>query len=311
MDIPTHLYPNGLVPAAPVAHGYRNFWLRDGYYIGLCSDIKTRYAIWDGVIEVMDRYKWKLEIHSKQPPSQWYEHIHVRYSPEGTEIPHERWLHNQWESIANAGEMCLDRGRYDLASLLADYLRVAKCHRQPAAGAWEDRNSSDAYSLAACAHFFQLCKTHLPDKYAQLDDQVKKCTKRLSSLLPYATEKKQLCLSLLGVVWPYNAAGAYHDEIIALVCKHLMREPFGFIRYEGDSYDGEHMSRGKGTELPWLLGDCFMAKIEPNNPKWRRRLKSAYDTFGCIPEAYFPETMKANRNTPLTWAEAMWNNVKG
>jgi hypothetical protein len=150
----------------------------------------------------------------------------------------------------------------------------------------------------------------MPDRYQNLDEAVRKCTKRLYSLLPYATEKKQVCLSILGVIWPYNAAGPYKQEIIDIVKSRLMREPFGFIRYEGDAYDGEGFSRGKGKELPWLLGDCYMAKIEPYNPLWKNRLQAAQDKFGCMPEAYFPETMTMNRNSPLVWAEAMWNSIK-
>lgn len=311
MDISSILYPNGLVPAAHnVNHGYKNYWFRDGYFDGICSQPSVRNAIWNGTIDILDRYKWKLEIHAKVPPKHWYEHIHVRYNPEGLEIGNEPWQHHQWESVANAGEMALDKGRTDLAGLIVDYLDTAKCHRAPSAGAWEDRNNSDAYSLAACAHFFQKCKPSLNGRYDQLDQSVRMCTKRLYSLLPYATEKKQVCLSILGVIWPYHAAGPYKQEIIDIVKSTLMREPFGFIRYVGDKYDGEGFSRGKGSELPWLLGDCFMCKIEPNNPIWRKRLQAAQDHFGCMPEAFFPETMKMNRNSPLVWAESMWNSIK-
>ncbi len=63
--------------------------------------------------------------------------------------------------------------------------------------------------------------------------------------------------------------------------------------------------------VPWLLGDCFMALIEPRNQRWKDRLKRAYDHFGMMPEAYFPESMKANRNSPLLWAEAMNNLALG
>jgi GH15 family glucan-1,4-alpha-glucosidase len=303
---PKILYPSGLVPAAlGVKHGYKNFWVRDGYYVGNCYGGEIKAKLWDGMIDILDLYKWKLEIHAHKKPQQWYEHIHIRYSPEGEEIGNEHWMHNQWDSIGNWIEICIDKNRLDIASLLIDYLQVLKYHREPAAGAWEDRNSSDAYSLAACLHGLQYARPHLEDKHDQIDDMVKKGTKRLYALLPYATTNKMVCLSLLGVIWPFELAGPYKSAIIGLVKKNLQREPFGFIRYKGDSYDGEHFSRANGTEVPWLLGDLYLALIEPKNPIWKDRIKLAQDHFGFMPEAYFPENMKANRNSPLVWAEAM------
>lgn len=304
-----YFYSSNLLPAAPVSHGYRNFWLRDGWYVGICSGDIVKKRIWKGMIDILDRYKWKLEIHAKKPPTHWWEHIHVRYDPDGREIP-EGWLHNQWDAVANSLEVAIDCERTDLASLLVDYLNVVRYQKKPAAGAWEDRNTCDAYSLAACIHALQRSKSILLHKYAQIDEMMKRGCKRLFSLLPYATSNRQVCLSLLGVIWPYNLAGPYKQEIIDLVCSQLKREPFGFIRYVGDTYSGEHFSQGQGREFPWILGDLFMAHIEPENPIWMQRLDTAYDHFHCMPEAFDPVTLVANRNTPLLWAEAMWSHLK-
>lgn len=312
MNIADHLYPSDLAPAAIVPHGYRNVWVRDNWYLGICSDNRTRSRIWNGLITVLDRYKWKLEIHAQKPPRHWYEFMHVRYSPEGQEIGNEPWLHNQWDCIGNWLDVCIDENRLDLASLLVDYMNVVKYAKKPSAGAWEDRNTCDAYSLAACIHALQKAKPHLGHKKAQIDNMVQHGNRRLYSvLLPYATNDKLVCLSLLGILWPYNMGGPYHDEIKNLVVKTLMREPFGFIRYKGDTYTGEHFNRGDGTETPWLLGDCFMSVIEPKNQLWKDRLKRARDHFGFIPEAFFPENLRANRNSPLLWAEAMDNLAQG
>lgn len=308
MDFNSIFYTNNLLPAAPVDHGYKNFWVRDGYYAGICVP-QIRKRLWTGMIGILDDYRWKLEIHAKQRPKEWYEFIHIRYAPDGKEI-HEGWRHKQWDSIGNWLEITLDEGRLDLAELLVDYLKQVKYEREPAAGAWEDRNTCDAYSLAACIHALQRAKAHLPHRYQHLDAMIKRGLVRLHGLLPYATTEKHVCLSLLGVVWPYNLAGPYRDEIVELVKKHLMREPFGFIRYPGDAYDGEFMSRGHGTELPWLLGDLFMAKIEPHNSLWKDRVELAQKTFNCMPEAFYPESMKANRNSPLVWAEAMKHSME-
>lgn len=139
---------------------------------------------------------------------------------------------------------------------------------------------------------------------------VKKATFKMYRLLPYGTVSRGVDLSMLGLVWPLDIAGPYKQDIIDIVQERLMREPFGFIRYDGDDYNGEGFTQRLGTEYPWLLGDCFMAHIEPNNPKWFNRLKAAEVHFGCMPEAYDPATLKPNRNTPLIWAEAMWDNAK-
>lgn len=304
-----HFYTSDLLPAAPVNHGYRNFWVRDGWYVGICSNDSVRERLWRGMLTTLDSYKWKLEIHAKKAPVEWFEHIHIRYSPEGKEI-NEHWMHNQFDAHANWGEVCLDAGRLDLAALMVDYLDTQKFHRKPAAGAWEDRNTCDAYSLASCIHFLQRAKKYLPSKARQVDYMVRQAVRRLYALLPYATVNKTVCLSLLGIIWPFDLAGPYKEDIINLVCSELEREPFGFIRYPGDTYDGEGFSRGRGTEVPWLLGDLFMAKIQPGKKKWMDRLNRAQQCFGCMPEAYLPETMKANRNTPLLWAEAMWSSIK-
>jgi hypothetical protein len=307
--IEDYFYPSGLLPAAPVSHGYKNVWIRDMYYIGICSSETVRLKIWQSVVAILDRYKWKLEIHSKKPPIHWYEFIHVRYNPEGFEIENEHWLHNQFDAYANFGEICLDLNRIDLVALFVDYLYMLQFHKKPSAGAWEDRNTCDAYSLAACLHFLQRSKSVIPNKVEQIDHMIKLASKRLySTLLPYATFDKKICLSLLGVIWPYNMAGPYKNEILELVMKYLYKEPFGFIRYVGDSYSGEHFDRIAGTETPWLLGDCFLHKIEPDNDKWIKRLDEAIKIFKCLPEAYDIQTMTANRNTPLLWAEAMYQN---
>lgn len=304
-----YFYPSDLLPAAPVSHGYRNFWLRDGWYVGICSDEAVRRRLWRGMVRILDNYRWKLEYHAKVRPVELWEHIHIRYSPEGYEI-HEGWMHNQWDSIGNILEVTLDEGRTDLSSLLLDYLHTSSYYRRPAAGAWEDRNTCDAYSLAACIHAVERTKTLLPHKYPIADDLIRRSIRRLYNLLPYANTEKQVCLSLLGVIWPFNLAGPYRDEIISLVVRNLKREPFGFIRYRGDKYDGEYMSRREGNEVPWLLGDLFMAHIQPENPEWHVRLKKAHEHFGMMPEAFYPETMKPNRNSPLLWAEAMMNHLQ-
>jgi hypothetical protein len=303
-----YFYSSDLLPAAPVEHCYRNFWLRDGWYIGMCSDEPTRKRLWRGMVRIIDNYKWKLEYHSKIAPVHLWEHIHVRYSPEGYEI-YEGWMHNQWDSIGNVLEVVIDEGRTDLAGLLVDYLNTAKFYRRPAAGAWEDRNTSDAYSLASCIHALQRAKKALPQRYEQIDRLVRHSLRRLNLLLPYATGERQVCLSLLGIIWPFNLAGPYRDEILTLVKKHLKKEPFGFIRYRGDKYDGEYMSRRDGNEIPWLLGDLFMHKIEPDNPEWMYRIEKAKEHFGFMPEGFFPESMKPNRNSPLLWAEALYNSL--
>jgi hypothetical protein len=275
-------------------------------YIGLCSDEPTRKRIWKGLVGILDFYKWKLEIHSKVAPRQWYEYLHVRYSPEGREIPNEHWMHNQFDSYGNWLDVCLDEERLDLASLLVDYLNVVKYAKKPSAGAWEDRNTCDAYSLACCVHALQRAKAFLPNKKRQIENMVRHGCKRLYSvLLPYATNNRLVCLSLLGILWPLKMGGPFTEEIKSLVLSNLKREPYGFVRYAGDSYDGEGFSRGPGTEMPWPLGDGFMCQIEPEKPLWRERLDAAHCQFGMMPEAYRPESLTANRNSPLLWAEAM------
>jgi phosphorylase kinase alpha/beta subunit len=308
MEVP--FYDSGLIPAVPnVSHGYRNFWIRDGWYVGICSNSSDRQRIWNGIINILDKYKWKLEIHANQPPVHWYEYFHVRFSPSGDEIQNEHWLHNQFDAMANAGEVCLDQGRFDLADLIIDYLKTCQVHRNPAAGMYEDRNTLDAYTLASCLHFLRRAWSTLTDKKQQIAELADAVEESLDRLLPYATASNTVCLSLLGVIWPFDVLQKHHDRILDLVNTDLRREPFGFIRYRGDCYDGEHFNRGEGTEVPWLLGDCFMSKIQPNNPLWKNRLKEAYRTFKCMPEAFFPETMKPNRNTPLIWAESLYKDL--
>ena len=109
-----YLYPSGLLPAAPVLHGYKNVWIRDMYYAGICSNETFKKEIWTSLINLLDKWKWKLEIHAKKPPGYWYEFIHVRYSPDGEEIRDEHWMHNQWDAIGNWLEITIDMNRLDL-----------------------------------------------------------------------------------------------------------------------------------------------------------------------------------------------------
>jgi GH15 family glucan-1,4-alpha-glucosidase len=299
-------YSCGLLPAAPVEiNGYNNTWIRDCYFVGINADEEDRKRIWRGLTWLLEKHKSKLEWHAKHKPHYMFEHLHVRYSPNGDEI-HTGWDHRQWDSIANWLEVCIDENRPDLAAMLVDYLRVVD-YTSPGAGAWEDLGGDiDAYSISACIHALHRSKEFLPEKAGQIDEMLDKGMKVLNELLPRATNKRHICLSLLGVIWPFNMAGKHQQTIIDMVCKELLREPFGFIRYKGDSFDGMNFSRGHGREMPWLLGDAWMAKIESSNPFWSNRLKAARQQFGgMLPESFYPETLRPNINYRLLWADVM------
>jgi hypothetical protein len=306
MELP--FYSNGLLPAAPVNHGYKNIWIRDNWYAGVCSPEQERLHIWNGLIWLLEKHKSKLEWHSCHKPEHWWQFIHIRYSPDGNEI-NEGWLHTQWDAIGNWLDVTVEMNRADLAEMLVDYLDIVEYHHAPGAGAWEDMHEIDAYSLASCISALKKAKNLLPQKAEKIEAMIQRGFNSLYSLLPRATRNRQVCLSLLGVIWPFDVAGSHRQSIIDAVCNNLMRKPFGFIRYLGDTYSGHDFSRGHNREVPWILGDAFMCKIEPDNPFWRNRIESAQSHFGCMPEAYFGENMKPNRNTPLVWAEAMFQSL--
>jgi GH15 family glucan-1,4-alpha-glucosidase len=301
MELP--FFPNGLLPAANSNH-YNFIWVRDNYMIGLCSPPSVRQQIWQGLVWLLEKHRPKLEWHTKHPPHQCWEYIHIKYNPDGTEM-RCGWDHRQYDSYGNWLQVMVEMERADLAALLVDYLLTIRFWETNCTGIWEDSYDIDANSIASCVSALKNCVRLLPEKSTQLEYMIENGLSSLNALLPKAMRKRHLCLSLLGVIWPYDLAGKHREQMLDLICSKLKREPFGFIRYENDTFDGIGFSRGVGREMPWILGDAWFSRIEPDNSYWRNRLEDARKHFGTLPEGYFPETLQPNINSCLLWTEAM------
>ncbi len=310
-------HPGGLFIAAP-SDDYAKAWLRDNVYIALALErIDTERAVklYNKMFDMFLKHECKIDWAIRQKPDQSYKYIHARYKPESLEEYHESWGNKQNDAVGaflfNAGRMYAQginvmRNDNDLRILkkLVGYLGSIEYWHDKDNGMWEEDEEIHASSIGACVAGL-ISVSFVVDVP---NDLIEKGKKALRKLLPSESATKKVDLALLSLIYPYNVVedDNVKMQILRNVEEELVRNK-GVIRYTGDKYH----NNGNG-EAEWCFGFAWLAKIYKDlGDKFKyyfyiRKTVETMTELGEIPELYYANTDRHNKNCPLAWSQAMY-----
>lgn len=142
------------------------------------------------------------------------------------------------------------------------------------------------------------------------DALIEKGQRTLSEMLPRESKKKFVDLALLSLVWPYDLLSKKETALVLEnVEYHLLRER-GVIRYKGDHYYNKNPD-GWSEEAEWTFGLSWLAIIYErldDVEKAKLYLEKAKETVTKkgLPELFYSNSKKYNKNTPLGWSESLF-----
>jgi phosphorylase kinase alpha/beta subunit len=134
---------------------------------------------------------------------------------------------------------------------------------------------------------------------------VNKGNEKLKNIIPRESEKKQVDLSLLSLIYPYNLLdGSLKEEVLKNIEEKLIRN-MGVIRYLNDHY------YNKNGEAEWTMGFPWLAIIykDMDKAKYDFYIKKSLEVMnkkGEFPELYFSNSQEHNDNTPLAWSHSLF-----
>jgi GH15 family glucan-1,4-alpha-glucosidase len=308
--------PNGLyVASLPPEYGY--VWIRDNCYIALTymNEKSSRYEkIFHAMLDIFNKYLWKLEHHARHRPNAVYEYMHPRYQAEQLTEVDAPWgnaqndaiglfLYGVGQGLANGRPMLRNESDRRIIQLLVEYLGTLEYWRDADNGIWEENREVHASSVGACVAGLLAVKpyVHVPKQWIEAGI----C--ELVKLAPRESAAKDVDLALLTLVYPYRVLPhSYMREVVRDVESRLLRS-HGVIRYEGDEYYGEDNTEAQWCfGIPWL-GLCYVILDDYAEAEkyldWTERLMIVP---GVLPELYSGRTLAANSHTPLAWGVAMY-----
>ncbi len=305
--------PNGAYTAS-LSADYDYVWIRDVCYSVLpylssqCSRYeKAYYALFD----LLKRYEWKIDIHTRQKPTFLYEHIHARYSKKLTEIPVE-WGHAQhdaigaflWgvgEGIRHGKQMIRDEKDRDILQKLVAYLDCVEYWHDEDNGMWEENREVHASSVGACVAGLKAVRL-LVDVPHHL---IEKGEHTLKRMLPSESATKEVDLALLSLIYPYQIVSREMAETIIEQVAGELERTYGCIRYKDDIYYNEGSEAEWCFGFPWLgLCHSFLGRQDKILEYWKKT-KTVIQDNGYVPELYIGGTSRPNDNNPLAWAVAL------
>jgi GH15 family glucan-1,4-alpha-glucosidase len=321
--------PHGLYIASPSSQ-YSAVWIRDSLYISLpflnkpCNSYERAIH---RLLDLMQDYEWKIDIHIKEKPREPWQYIHAKYDALNVKELWGPWGHAQHDAIGmllwaiGEGER---HGKHilrsshdrDIVQKLVQYLATCEYWRDEDNGMWEEAREVHASSVGACVSGLRSVSylVNVPEYL------VKKGMETLEALGSDETSGRLADLAQLSLIYPHRI---YTREtalqVIEKVEKQLLRRS-GVIRYQGDSYystmekDGRHRpsSYYYGTEAEWCLGLPWLAICYMELGNYERAFDYIQQTEkvmlpdGSIPELYYAHTCVYNPNTPLGWANALY-----
>ncbi|MDR6224742.1 glycoside hydrolase family 15 protein [Desmospora profundinema] len=304
---------NGAYVASP-SKDYSYVWIRDVCYTVLpylprpCDRYERAYH---ALLDLLRRYEWKIDIHTRQKPEYLYEYIHARYTPDLVEID-QPWGHAQNDAIGlflwgvaqgvyHGKPVLRDKKDREIIEKLVRYLGCVRYWDHADNGMWEENMEIHASSVGACVSGLKAVRllADVPEEWIHQGERT------LQRLLPFESATKEVDLALLSLVYPHQVVSrGMARQILERVSRRLERDR-GIIRYEGDRY------YHAGTEAQWCFGFPWMglcwswlgeqAKVREYSEKTR----SILPPDGRLPELYIGGTDQPNGNTPLAWAVAM------
>ncbi|RBW71372.1 glycoside hydrolase family 15 protein [Bacillus taeanensis] len=293
---------------------YDYVWIRDvcytviPYLTSSCGRYEEAYY---ALFDLLKRYEWKIDIHTKQKPEYLYEHIHARYSKNLTEI-HVEWGHAQhdaigiflWgvgEGVRHGKKMIRDQKDLEIVQKLVYYLECVQYWQDEDNGMWEENLELHASSVGACVAGLKAVKmlVVVPQHI------IRKGEETLRFLLPRESQTKDADLALLSLIYPYHVVSRKTaQQILNRVTTKLERK-YGCIRYENDQYYNNGSEAEWCFGFPWL-GLCY-SELGTNDKvlEYWKKTEQILPENGEVPELYIGGTDKPNGNTPLAWAVAM------
>jgi phosphorylase kinase alpha/beta subunit len=319
-------YSSGLFAASDknVDTGYDKSWLRDNFYeciaFEVMDDWDTVEKTYDALLKIFIKHEDKIDKAIAHKPKHKNDYIHARFHPETFDEFWEDWGNKQNDSIGailfRIGELehhhkrtiLKDEAHIRIVNKLVLYLKSVRYWEDKDSGMWEENEEVHASSVGACVAGLKSIKRlphiHVPQSL------ITKGRKTLKNLLPRESEKKFVDLALLSLIWPYHiVTKKQRDEILKNVEYHLLRKR-GVIRYKNDHYYNKNPD-GYSEEAEWTFGLSWLAIIYEKLGKKKkarefveRMLKT--QTKKGIPELFYSNTDKPNKNTPLGWSESLF-----
>jgi GH15 family glucan-1,4-alpha-glucosidase len=173
---------------------------------------------------------------------------------------------------------------------------------------WEEDEEIHTSSIGACIAGLKLIKTFkgviIPEGLIENGENT------LNNLLPRESNKKNVDLALLSLIYPYNVVSVkQRKQILENIEYHLVKKR-GVIRYKNDYYYNKNED-GHSEEAEWTFGFSWLAIIydklgEEKKSKFYIDKLISLNTKEGIPELYYSNSPKFNENTPLSWSEAMF-----
>jgi len=311
-------HSSGLFSASPSNNtGYSKAWIRDNVYSILGFEVTNNYEeavnTLQALLDILIKHEYKIDWMISDPePKAAYRYIHARYEPiTGNEV-WEEWGNKQNDSIGallfkigdleQKGVKVLRNDKdKQIIQKLVHYLGSIKYWQDPDNGIWEEYEEVHASSLGACVAGL----VKISDLVEVPEELILKGKIELSKLLPKESKTKEIDLSLLSLIYPYNVVSdEMRDKILQNVENHLVRQK-GIIRYKNDQY------YNNGKEAEWVFGFPWLAIIYKNlgnNVKAAHYLQKSLEVMnekGELPELYLGGTSKYNENSPLGWAQSL------
>jgi len=305
---------------ASLGEHYRYIWIRDTYYQSKPSlktnpkaYIQTYRSLLDYFKGLNHKYDSKIDHLIKKPfPLDNIRFIHPRLNPDLTEVT-GNWGNLQCdifgyfflgiaEGIKAGLNIIRDESDIEITNKLIKVLYKIQYWTIEDSGIWEENNEIHSSSIGAVLSGLMALEEVdfiIPNKL------LTEGLKRLNELLPRETYIRNVDLSLMTLIYPFNIItnAGIKSEILKNVHENLEKER-GVIRYVGDKY------YNKNGEAEWCFGFCylFFAYIETDfklAEEYLFKTINLLDENNYLPELYFSGTNKANQNNPLGWGVAM------
>jgi phosphorylase kinase alpha/beta subunit len=327
--------PNGMYVAA-LSDDYNFTWIRDTFYEVYpyldksCSRYEDTYH---AILDILLKYEFKINYHTKVKPKYKHEYIHPRYTVDTLEEVDQEWGNKQddcvgailfgiGEGIKQGKKIIRDENDKRIIQKLVYYLDTLEYHKNENSSLWEENEEVRASSIGACvAGLISISDTvYVPSH------MIANGYKALFELFPRESETRYVDLSLLTLIYPFNIfPKPMAQQIIHNVEKELLRDK-AVIRYNHDSYYstlekeyGRHQPAEfyANSEAEWSFGLSYLALAHmtigdlEKGKYYIERTEELVLENGYIPELFYPGDYKDeygnnfNKNNPLGWAVSM------
>lgn len=314
---------NGLYYASSGSIMYKKCWIRDSFYESLPELFEdkekfkqTYQTILNYYIKMerqYEKFSWLIK-DTDLTDEKVHRFIHPRCTPELEQI-NEPWgqlqlespasvLYGIWLGQSHGIDIIRDDEDRNIINLIIQMFEKLKYYQLDGNNVWEERRELMSSATGIIIAGLTAIKL-LGFKVNQ--DMLDKGHETLNRLLPRESDTKNVDLTLLMLIYPFDIVSPQiARQIIANVEAELLREK-GVIRYKGDVY---YMK--DGIESPWsfgltylalahnILGDTEKAKYYLNIAKGR----TVEEGFN-VPEMYCGKDNEIGVNNPLGWSNAM------